>query len=487
MTISENTGRTPILLYSLVFFGGFANLAAEIIGPRMFASSFGSTTVVWAVMISVTLVGLSVGYALGGRIPSDKAAARLPWILIANALYLIAVSWLVWEIPASAVASGVRPDTYLILTTAVAAFFVPSVLFGMVSPIAITLIAAERPPEDTSRIVGNVYALGTIGSVTGALAAAFVLIPWVGLSTSLQVFAAGLVAFAAYFWTRERAPILIGVLALVVLFPQPDLLWQDTAEREVLAQRESRYQSIRVLREEDRYLTMHLGPTFQSRVDLQTGEPAFSYADTLLAYVDTLGDLSERQALVIGGAGHALAHTLEGRGMRVTEVEIDPLVVELSDEFFGPIEGDVVIQDGRVYLENTEPGRFDLIVIDAFNDAANVPPQLTTLEFFQAVRRALNDEGLMVFNFIGTPEGPRSRSFMAMAATLNRAFDSVAGASTLQGDDSRNIILAASPSAAVMAALEAEPLPDTGVVLTDERNPIEIFLGEARDFTYFRR
>src|SRR5690606_16234531 len=84
-----------------------------------------------------------------------------------------------------------------------AAFFVPSVLFGMLSPLAITLLTADQPPEITSRIVGHVYALSTAGSVLGALCAAFLFIPWVGLATSLQVFAVILVLFAAYFWRAQ--------------------------------------------------------------------------------------------------------------------------------------------------------------------------------------------------------------------------------------------------------------------------------------------
>ncbi|MFW5691445.1 MAG: hypothetical protein ACOCXZ_02980, partial [Chloroflexota bacterium] len=78
--MSENTTTTavqraadPLAIYALVFFGGFANLAAEIIGPRMFASLFGNTNIVWAVMISVTLVGLSVGYTIGGRVQQARA------------------------------------------------------------------------------------------------------------------------------------------------------------------------------------------------------------------------------------------------------------------------------------------------------------------------------------------------------------------------------------------------------------------------------
>jgi len=188
--------------------------------------------------------------------------------------------------------------------------------------------------------------------------------------------------------------------------------------------------------------------------------------------------------LILGAAGHGIAHGLENRGAIVTEVEIDPFVAELSDEYFGEIQGETIIQDGRIYMELVEENTFDLILIDVFDAAANVPPQFVTQEFFQATQQALTDEGLVVFNFVGTPQGQRSRSFKAVATTLQAVFDYV-GADDLSGDTSENIILVAANSEP--DGFDLLTPPDEGVLLTDNRNPIEIFTLEARDFAYFRR
>jgi len=65
--------------------------------PRLVASLFGSTTVIWAIIISVTLIGISVGYFLGGRVPQKRVLTVLPVILLLNAAWLLAISWLVWK------------------------------------------------------------------------------------------------------------------------------------------------------------------------------------------------------------------------------------------------------------------------------------------------------------------------------------------------------------------------------------------------------
>ena len=196
-----NATTNRYLLPALVFFGGFANLATEIIGPRMFASMFGSATSIWAVIISVTLVGLSVGYALGGRIPAETAPRALPMILVGNAIWLVVLSWVVWGIPAL---TGGYADITLVTVLAFVAFFLPSVLFGTLTPLSITLLSKGSTHDETTTTVGNLYALGTVGSVAGALSAAFFWIPFVGLSLSLRLFALVLVGFAAFYMRGER-------------------------------------------------------------------------------------------------------------------------------------------------------------------------------------------------------------------------------------------------------------------------------------------
>ena len=473
----------PYLLYALVFFSGFANLAAEIIGPRMFASLFGTTTAVWAIMISVTLTGLSVGYALGGRITRDQIDAWLPRLLLANAAWLLLVSWIVWELPASVVAAESRIGPGTIITTAMLAFFPPSLMFGMVSPMTITLLNTHKSEQD-SHVTGNVFAISTIGSVAGALMAAFYLIPWIGLSLSMRLFAVGLILFALVIWNNSRRWWLLPGLLLCFIVPQPDWVWSSPAGLDLLAQREGYYQTIRVYGDDD-HIWMHLGPSFHSRLNRVTGEPDFSYAVTLLDIIeDLIPDLTDKQVLIIGGAGHGLAHAMENRGAQVTEVEIDPIVVALSDEYFGEIQGRVVLQDGRVFVEQADANRYDLVLVDVFDGAANVPPQFTTVEFFRAVEQVLKPDGILGYNFIGTPEGERSRSFRALTTTMAAVFDHV-GANDRTGTSSQNILLAAANRPLTDAQLVS--VPTDGHLLTDDLNPIEVFTQEARDFIYFRR
>lgn len=467
-------GKT-FTIYSLVFFSGFANLATEIIGPRLVASLFGSTTIIWAIIISVTLVGISIGYFIGGRVKQAQVLQIFPRILILNAFWLLLISWLVWKIPGGFASVGYPA----IALTAFVAFFPPSVLFSMTSPLTISLLALDRLKDDISKEIGNIYALGSLGSVMGALVAAFILIPYIGLSTSLKIFAFIALIFA-FLMFSFRGRLIVGLLFVgLILFPQPQYLWGEDLGFTLLAQAEGQYQTIRVLTDNDTFIQMNLGPTFHTRMRLQDHEPVFGYAAKMIALA---GDVKGRQILMIGGAGHTQARALENRGAIVTEVEIDPFVVRLSDQYFGKINGIVLVADGRTYLNQAEMRSFDFVFVDAFDSLASVPPQLITLEFFQSVERSLKPDGRMIYNFIGVPQGQKSNSFRAISATISEVFSDVR-ASNLEGEMLSNIIFVASQKS--LADIEFPIAPKSGKILTDDLNPAEIYFEQARKGYYF--
>ena len=474
--MKQNSIAFKLLIYSLVFFAGFANLATEIIGPRLVASLFGSTTIIWAIIISITLIGISIGYFLGGRVPSGRVLQLLPILLIANAVWLVAVSWFVWKIPGDTASAG-----YLsIAVTCFIAFFPPAVLFSMISPMVISMLASTHPPEVISRDVGNIYALGTLGSVLGALVAAFVLIPYVGLSTSLRLFALGAAIYAIIFSSARGRWIGLAVLLAALFFPQPSFQPAQDFGSILVDQTEGYYQTIRVYTDNATYIRMDLGPTFHTKMRLADKEPMYGYA---LKMFEIAGDVTGKKILIIGGAGHTQARSLERRGATVTEVEIDPFVIRMSDQYFGRINGEVIPTDGRTYLEQIQEGEYDLIFVDAFDGLASAPPQLTTREFFEAANRALVPGGRLLYNFIGIADGPGSNSYRALATTMASVFADTRAALSDKGHLA-NLILVASQQP--MSDLAYSPPPGDGQVLTDDLNPIEIYFEQARANYYYR-
>ena len=67
---------------------------------------------------------------------------------------------------------------------------VPVLLLGIVSPYAVRLKVEQV--EDAGRVAGRLYAIGTIGSLTGTFLAALLLIPVVGTHRTFLLFALAL-------------------------------------------------------------------------------------------------------------------------------------------------------------------------------------------------------------------------------------------------------------------------------------------------------
>ncbi len=80
-------------------------------------------------------------------------------------------------------------------------------------------------------------------------------------------------------------------------------------------------------------------------------------------------------------------------------VEIDKEIPEIAEKYFGYAKSpktNIIIKDGRDYINRTKH-KYDLIVIDAYNSSA-IPFQLTTKEFYQKIRQALNPDGVITAN-----------------------------------------------------------------------------------------
>jgi SAM-dependent methyltransferase len=104
---------------------------------------------------------------------------------------------------------------------------------------------------------------------------------------------------------------------------------------------------------------------------------------------------------IVGLGAGSLAPLARG-GQRITYFEIDPRVEQMArrdftylDDVHGPLS--IQIGDGRQLLEREPDGRFDLLVIDAFNSDA-IPMHLLTDEALALYLRKLKPGGLLVMH-----------------------------------------------------------------------------------------
>ena len=173
--------------YLIVFVASGCTLVLELVAGRVLAPYVGVSIHTWTSVIGVVLLGISLGNYLGGALADRAASGRLlGLLLLTGGLASLAVPALASGLGALVPRS--QPLLLRIVLLSALLFLLPSLLLGMVPPVAVR--AALGSLGRVGRVVGRIYAASTAGSLVGAFLTGFVLIAHFG--TRAIVVTAGL-------------------------------------------------------------------------------------------------------------------------------------------------------------------------------------------------------------------------------------------------------------------------------------------------------
>ena len=391
----------------VVFTAGAGTLATEIAASRLLAPYFGSSTIVWANIIGLTLLYLSAGYWIGGRWVDRRPEPRLLGrIVFVAALFIAATPFVARPIldlaveGLDAVSVGAVVGSFF---AALAIFAVPVTLLGTVSPFAIRL--ALDSVSEAGSVAGRLYALSTVGSIVGTFVSAIVAIPLVGTQRTMLGSAVLLVLAAA---------LLLGGRWQVATLASFGLLFIPAgavkATEGLLWETESSLQYVQVVERADgsRALKLNEGVAVHSVWHPDSVLTGGEW-DMFLLVPPLLGRPVERM-LVVGNAGGTIARAFGELypDVHIDGVEIDAKVTEAGRRFLGLDDNpnlEVVTADGRPFLELTD-NRYDLIVVDAYRQPY-IPFYLSTKEFFELTRERLRPGGVLALNIASVPSDRR--------------------------------------------------------------------------------
>ena len=237
-----------------------------------------------------------------------------------------------------------------------------------------------------------------------------------------------------------------------------------------------------------RAFTLRVGQTDQSYVDLDDPERLeFDYVRRLADVLESvLPESHPVRVLHIGGAGLTLPRYLAARfpGSAQTVLEPDEeLTALVRVELPLPPHCGIKVRavDGLTGVGDLREGFAGVVVLDAFA-GAQVPAELTTLDFLREVRRVLTPGGLMLINLTDQGRLDYTRRVLAGATTIFAEVLLLAESSTLRGRRFGNLVLACSDARlpAVAIARRAGQGPYPYRVLHGPR--LAQFLGAGRPF-----
>jgi spermidine synthase len=417
---------------------GFVFFAMELVWFRMLAPILGGTTFTFGLIVAVALAGIGIGAVLYAVMFARRRPTlqTLAFTALVGAVCLAAplaagdrLAVLVAFLDAEFVRGFV---TAVMVWTLVAALvvFPFAVVAGVQFPLIVALCGAG--PQRVGRQVGLVYAGNTLGSILGALAGGFGLLPLLTALGAWQVmsFIALLAGAALLFFLHRRerlrqrpvifAPVL-AVLALWFLLAEgPTAVWRHGgvgADR-IAGLGKFDPNSVREWKNLIRSSFIWEADGIESSVGISDGDGLAFYVNgkcdgnaisdagmqIMLGLIGAAWHPDPRTAFVVGlGTGETAGWLAKVPSIeRVDVAEIEPATLEMARRCT-PVNHDVLdnpkvqieLNDARELLL-TGKSRYDLIACEPSNPYRAGVADLFTKEFYQAARNRLAEGGIFL-------------------------------------------------------------------------------------------
>jgi spermidine synthase len=429
-------------------------MVLEILGSRVIGPFFGVSLFVWTSLITVTLVALAAGYAVGGVFADRRRSPDyLYGIILAAGVLVLVIPAVRVPVLKACLPLGLRGGSLL---SALLLFGPTLFLLGCVSPYLVRIAAREM--SSIGRTVGIFYAVSTGGSFLGTILTGFVLIAYFGVNSIFKGVGGALILLAVLYFVLFRRKHVMLAAVLLTLVPLPsgaprELVRPSGTRVTVVSNRDSFYGNLKVVDySRGPYHTRELAidGLVQGGIELNSGLSIYAYS-YYLQFIPYLLNPEGERCLVIGLGAGIVPRWYEMMGIEADVVDIDPAVVETAREHFAfKLSGEVAIADARYFLTNSSR-KYDYLLLDVFT-GDTTPGPVMSLEAFLLMKERMTPRGIFAANFIGSL---RERTYMtaSVVRTLAAVFRTVEIYPTFRPEEANGT------GNIVVVAYDADPIP----------------------------
>ncbi|HEX2913047.1 MAG TPA: fused MFS/spermidine synthase, partial [Chloroflexia bacterium] len=225
--------RKPPFLLPIVFVSGMSEMAIQMCASRLIQPFFGSSLLIWANLIGFTMICLTLGYFIGGRLGDRFPRPTILYLLTGAAAITMALTPLISEPVLKVVTDstkGIESGGLFIGSMAgiIILFTLPMLIAGCVSPFAVRLLLHNV--QGAGRTAGTVSSLSTVGSILGTFLPVLWIMPAIGTRATMYLFAAVLLLFSVIGLIVARRDPSFGTAATADANKQPQEIEQKAAE-----------------------------------------------------------------------------------------------------------------------------------------------------------------------------------------------------------------------------------------------------------------
>lgn len=409
---------------------GFASLLHEIAWTRILSLVLGPTTYAFAAALAAVIAGVALGSGVGTWLVS-RTGRPAAWLASTLSLAALITSWTyslagnqIPMIVARQVAGSSSVFDELLAQGALltAALVVPTAAcLGAAFPLALSL--AADPARAVASRFSRIYAINTVGAVSGSLAAGFWFIPRFGLQPTLWTASGCLVLAALIVVGRAEKSLTLRLAGGAMAVATTILIAASPAwDRELLASGVYMYApyvppdlDLETQLKAGTLLYYREGASATVSVKKLTGTTTLAVdgktdasnrgdmlTQKLVAHLPLLLHDNPKEVGIIGlGSGVTLGAALSHPITRADVLEISPEVVAASDYF--KAENKNALADPRTHLivgdgrSHVLLGRrkYDVIISEPSNPWIAGVAALFTQEFFAASRDRLAPGGII--------------------------------------------------------------------------------------------
>lgn len=392
----------PGAALGLAFTSGGVIFALEVSWFRSLRAALQSTTESFALILAAFLVALTAGGWLAAWLEPRFPRVLEKILPVAGCAVLLATPlvdsidrWSFDWIPA-AFSFGIALER---LAWLLAPLAVPVTLLGTIFP---WLLARHATTAGTGRL----FAVNTAGAVAGALAAGFVLLPWLGSTRTSWL--AGLAVLAVAALVDRRLPGIaaiaaLGALGLAVAVPY---YGEHAARRRVQGERSEVYEGVRYVAEGPDSTVWVARDRETGTLDLvidgfaATGEATAANYMHWMGHLPALATPRPEHALVICfGTGQTAHAVRRHRPAALRVVDVSAAVFGAAEHFAsnaGVLDDPAVeatVMDGRAFLRRRRDLGFDLVTLEPMPPNFAGSNNLYSREFYELVRARLRPRG----------------------------------------------------------------------------------------------
>ncbi|MZG54437.1 MAG: spermidine synthase [Nitrospinae bacterium] len=458
--------KSEIFILLSFLLSGLTALVYQVVWTRILSLLLGSSVYAFSMILSVFILGLALGTVTASRFLdrlSDlvKGYGLVQMMIGFSSLSIIPLFGRIPFVNRWIYENWGQQFQFIQGANFIIIFgllFIPTFFMGTQFPIVIKILATKL--ETVGQNVGRVYAFNTVGAIIGSFLAGFVLIPALGLQTTILsvVFFNVLLGISLLVWGASisfnwKMYVLPGLFVLCVVIANSIPPW----DKSVISSGSFMPYRIGDLREaelkKNKILYFKEGMHTTVTTELSTSGNIFlrvnGKTDASLAldmrtqllsgYLPMLFHPKPESALVIGqGSGITLGAVEQFPVNKINLVEISPAVIEGS-RFFDPFNHDalndkrlsILLEDGRNHIALSQ-NTYDVIVSEPSNPWISGVGALFTVDFFELLKKRLNPGGLACI-WVHTNMSPDS--FKSIVRSFTEKFPYVTMWESIAGDD----------------------------------------------------